>query len=380
MNKKLLNLLLMLTAVAGACAQQGVGIGTTATFARLQVGGISSAAYPMLALQDSGTNSFPQIYLGNSNHLLNWNVGGAITGNAPTDFFNISYGGVPFYSTYFSINGNGQIGVAGTTSQNNWLQIGNVPSIFSGNGLAIGTGSQAMSFAQYPSTSTWYSNTSFSLMPNTGNGYLGVGTQAPAAAVHVYSPSTTAVPNILAEQSNADFSRLMFKNSNGNSFTVAASNGGGSGTDNFNIFSNSLGTNLVNITTQSIVPSQPTGSINLNGITDMNQATVLKYALATFADGTVNDNWLLPNSTLVYLQDDGSSTSPITVTGFAGGVAGRVVVCYNAVVRPITLKNADSRSAFVNQFSISGDLTLQFGDIVTLIYLQGHWSLLSKNF
>lgn len=381
MTKKLLNLLVMLTVVAGACAQQGIGVGTAAPFARLHVAGISSGTYPMLALQDSGTNNFPQIYLGNSNSSLRWNVGGALTGTAATDFFNINYGGGgPTYSTYLSINGNGQIGMAGTTTQNNWLQIGNVPGIFSGNSLAMGNGAQAMSFAQYAGTSTWYSNTSFSLMPNTGSGFVGIGTQAPAAAMHVYSSSTAATPNILTEQGNTDFARLQFKNSNGNSFTVAASSGGGGGTDNFNVYSNSLEANLINITTQSIVPSQPTGSINLNGITDVNQATVLKYALTTFADGTVNDNWLLPNSTLVYLQDDGSSTSPVTVTGFAGGVAGRVVVFYDAVVTPITLKNADPRSALINQFSISADLTLHLGNIVTLIYLQGRWSVLSKNF
>ena len=73
----------------------------------------------------------------------------------------------------------------GTTTPANKLQIGNTPG-FTGNHLAIGNGIQGMSFNQYPSTSTWYSSTGFSLMPNGGIGYVGVGTVVPAYNLDVH--------------------------------------------------------------------------------------------------------------------------------------------------------------------------------------------------
>ena len=73
----------------------------------------------------------------------------------------------------------------GTTTPNNKLQIGNAPG-FSGNHLAIGNGTQGMSFTQYTNTSTWYSNTGFSLMPNGGNGYVGIGTTTPSYYLDVH--------------------------------------------------------------------------------------------------------------------------------------------------------------------------------------------------
>ena len=67
----------------------------------------------------------------------------------------------------------------GTTTPQNQLQIGNPPG-FSGNHFAIGNGTQGMSLFQAPGSSIWYSNTNFALMPNTGNGYVGIGTTTPA--------------------------------------------------------------------------------------------------------------------------------------------------------------------------------------------------------
>lgn len=359
---------------------QGVGIGMTNPNARLHVAGYSSASYPMLALTDSGNNTLPGVLFSNSNSFLKWYISGALTGTGPTDFFNINYGGVPFYSTFFSINGNGQVGI-GTVSQNNTLQVGNVPGIFSGNGLAIGNGSQGMSFAQYSNTSTWYSNTSFSLMPNTGSGFVGIGTQAPAAAMHVYSASTIATPNVLAEQNNADYARIMFKNSNGNAYTLAAANGGGSGTDNFNIYSNTLGANLVSVTTESIVSSQPTGTINLNGIANINQAMVAHPATVSLTAGAIYNDWLLPNATAVILQEISTSSGSITFTGFSGGTEGRIIYLHSVSTVPITIKSRDIRSAVANRVSSpGGDITLNYGYGVTLIFINGNWDVFSKNF
>lgn len=73
----------------------------------------------------------------------------------------------------------------GTKTPNNLFQIGNAPG-FSGNHLAIGNGVQGMSFNQYPGTSTWYSSVGFSLMPNGGNGHVGIGTTTPAYNLDVH--------------------------------------------------------------------------------------------------------------------------------------------------------------------------------------------------
>ena len=90
-------------------------------------------------------------------------------------------------ATFFSTAQN--VGI-GTSNPVNQLQIGNAPG-FIGNNLAIGNGTQGMSFTQYASTSTWYSNTGFSLMPNGGNGYVGIGTNTPGYNLDVSSSGNT---------------------------------------------------------------------------------------------------------------------------------------------------------------------------------------------
>lgn len=78
----------------------------------------------------------------------------------------------------------------GTKTPTNLFQIGNTPG-FSGNHLAIGNGVQGMSFNQYSGTSTWYSSVGFSLMPNGGNGYVGIGTATPAYNLDVHGTGNT---------------------------------------------------------------------------------------------------------------------------------------------------------------------------------------------
>ncbi|MBS1935926.1 MAG: hypothetical protein JST96_18145, partial [Bacteroidetes bacterium] len=74
----------------------------------------------------------------------------------------------------FIIKSNGYIGI-GDNSPNNKLQIGTTPG-FSGNDLAIGNGTQGMSFFQSSAASLWYTNTNFQLMSTNGvGGSLGLG-------------------------------------------------------------------------------------------------------------------------------------------------------------------------------------------------------------
>ncbi len=92
------------------------------------------------------------------------------------------FAGASLTSTWFSNNNfslmpafgsTGYLGI-GTESPTNQLQIGSTPG-FASNNLAMGNGTQAMSFFQDVTTSTWFSNTSFSLMPAGGTGNVGIG-------------------------------------------------------------------------------------------------------------------------------------------------------------------------------------------------------------
>jgi hypothetical protein len=91
---------------------------------------------------------------------------------SPSDAFQVSVGATA--APHFFIGSSGNVGI-GTTTPNSQLEIGSAPG-FSGNNLAMGNGTQAMSFFQSPTTSTWYSNTNFALMPAGGVGNnLGIG-------------------------------------------------------------------------------------------------------------------------------------------------------------------------------------------------------------
>lgn len=89
----------------------------------------------------------------------------------------------------------GDVGIAtGNNPLQNLVQIGNPPS-FSGNTLAMGNGTQGMSFGFDASTgtSTWFSNNNFSLMPAFGStGYLGIGVSTPTNQLQI-----GATPNFI---------------------------------------------------------------------------------------------------------------------------------------------------------------------------------------
>jgi hypothetical protein len=139
------------------------GIGTTSPGAKLHVSGGEIRVDAGQAITLDIVNS---MYLvGASNQLRLYNGGNAV----------------------INITAGGNVGIL-TTSPNNKLQIGSTGSSgYSGNDIAIGNGTQVMAFYQSATVSTWYTNTSFSLMPSGAGsvGNLGVGTDSPTQRVHV---------------------------------------------------------------------------------------------------------------------------------------------------------------------------------------------------
>jgi hypothetical protein len=172
---------------ANSLAKWGAGgntLGTSAVFEKNGLVGIGTAA-PAFALD---------VAVPFSNTIINL-VNGVNTAAAriarytnrleisPDDALQVSVGGVA--NPHFWIGGNGNVGI-GNTAPLNHLEIGSAPG-FSGNDLALGNGTKGMSFFQSGTVSTWYSSTNFALMPNTGNGYVGIGTQSPVNKLQVGS-------------------------------------------------------------------------------------------------------------------------------------------------------------------------------------------------
>jgi hypothetical protein len=172
---------------ANSLAKWGAGgntLGTSAVFEKNGLVGIGTAA-PAFALD---------VAVPFSNTIINL-VNGVNTAAAriarytnrleisPDDALQVSVGGVA--NPHFWVGASGNVGI-GNTAPVNHLQIGSAPG-FSGNDLAIGNGAKGMSFFQSGTASNWYSSTNFALMPNTGNGYVGIGTQSPANRLQVGS-------------------------------------------------------------------------------------------------------------------------------------------------------------------------------------------------
>ena len=114
-----------------------------------------------------------------SNWLSLTGGGSSLWASSGSNIYNTNVGGAQINSVYIN------------EYNANKLQIG-VPDdpfnpAFSGNDFVIYNDDRinGMSFYQTPSSSTWYSTTGFSLMPNGGSGNVGIGTQTPANKLSV---------------------------------------------------------------------------------------------------------------------------------------------------------------------------------------------------
>jgi hypothetical protein len=172
-----------------------VNIGTTTTYNNFTV--THSGNDGMLVKSTSGGSSVD----------MDGNFGGGISFMAQGQATWYMNSFIDNFYLYNSVTNKKIIGVFGSTNNisfgndspnanQNKFEIGNAPN-FGGNDLAIGNGTQGMSFSITPNANIWYSNTKFAIMPaGNGTGYLGIGTTNPIAPLHVGSFSyTTPVAN-----------------------------------------------------------------------------------------------------------------------------------------------------------------------------------------
>ncbi len=154
-----------------------------------------------------------------------------------------------------SITDAGNVGL-GVINPQNKFQIGNSPA-FSGNDIAIGNGTQGMSFFQSVPASIWYSNANFSLMPTGGAvGNVGIGTTSPAERF-VVSHSGIG----FSQQDPTGVAKIGF-------FTTATSTYLQTHTNNDLLFSTNNGSTQMVLTTAGNVgigTTNPTYKLSVNG-------------------------------------------------------------------------------------------------------------------
>jgi hypothetical protein len=176
-------------------------------------------------------------------------------------YFNLGTQGVKV-----KIDSSGNVGI-GTTSPANKLQIGSVGTTgFGANDIAIGNGTQVMTFYQSSTISNWYTNTSFALLPAGAGavGNVGIGSSSPAYRLDVsgqgrFSGVLTADSDILT--------RTKLQISNGRLFEIIGSS------TSLNIYDGSAGSSRMLIDSN--------GNVGIGTTTVPSKLTIAPAALTT---------------------------------------------------------------------------------------------------
>jgi hypothetical protein len=187
-----------LPAVPSAATQtQSVCIAASGLLGPCAGGGGTYSAGTGLSLTGSTFSVAPPYQLPQacaSNQIPQWNGaawicgsgggGGSVGGSGTAGFLPIWTGSTTLANSNVSQNNN-NVGIGVASAPLNKLQVGDTPG-FSGNQLALGNGTQVMSFAVTPAGPIWFSNTGFSLKSTIGDANVGVGGPAGAHNVDVY--------------------------------------------------------------------------------------------------------------------------------------------------------------------------------------------------
>jgi hypothetical protein len=164
-----------------------VGIGTTSPSEKLDVYGAIKLSGQVANVVTNGIAHHTNGYV-----YFTGGTAGAAMGNDnySSAIYAVDNGSLELYAgsaNRLHITSGGNVGI-GTTAPTNRLQIGSIGSSgYGGNDLAIGNGTQVMAFYQSATVSTWYTNTSFSLMPSGSGsvGNVGIGTLTPSTLLDV---------------------------------------------------------------------------------------------------------------------------------------------------------------------------------------------------
>ncbi len=150
---------------------------------------------------------------------------------------------------------------------------------------------------------TFYNSTSGNVLSLNGDGKVGIGTNAPKAALQVNGTSSITNPQLLLYNKGDDYARLSFTNSNGTGFWTMAAYNSVQGTDILNFYnSRSQQGNIMSITgdgkvgintTTPTLPLDVQGGVNFTGpLTIATNAGTAGQVLTS--NGLAQPSWKTP--------------------------------------------------------------------------------------
>ncbi len=199
------------------------------------------------------------------------------------------------------------------------------------------------------------------------NGYVGIGTAAPAATTEIYANSAVLVPQLLLRENGNDYARLSFMNTNtaAKHWTTSAYLDAATDANSvFNVYY-STATNIFSVTGNNragvMVNQIPNTTFDVNGDFAMREGTAIALA------NGVNSNIAVGATSHIRIT---GPTAAFSITGIAGGVNGKVVTLINTTAQQMTLTN-DATSVAANRIYNPAGLPLVLNgqyNTVTLIY------------